>query len=74
MAAVVNRGDERCCDHRPDAWQLREADRIICARTALINHMRGLLGEYGVILPQGAWRFLTKRTTPSPRPRFPIYT
>ena len=20
--------------------------------------MRGLLGEYGVILPQGAWRFL----------------
>ena len=22
--------------------------------------MRGLLGEYGVILPQGAWRFLTQ--------------
>ena len=38
----------------------RTRDRIICARTALINHMRGLLGEYGVILPQGAWRFLTQ--------------
>ena len=36
----------------------RARERIVCARTALINHMRGLLGEYGVILPQGAWRFL----------------
>ena len=24
MAAVVHRGDERRCDHRADAWQLRE--------------------------------------------------
>jgi transposase len=38
----------------------RTRDRIICARTALINHMRGLLGEYGVILAQGAWRSLTQ--------------
>jgi transposase len=38
----------------------RTRDRIVCARTALINHMRGLLGEYGVILPQGAWRFLAQ--------------
>jgi transposase len=36
----------------------RTRDRIVCARTALINHMRGLLGKYGIILPQGAWRFL----------------
>ncbi len=36
----------------------RARERVVCARTALINHMRGLLGEYGVILPQGAWRFL----------------
>ena len=36
----------------------RTRDRAVGARTALINHMRGLLGEYGVILPQGAWRFL----------------
>jgi transposase len=36
----------------------RTRDRVIRARTALINHTRGLLGEYGVILPQGAWRFL----------------
>ena len=36
----------------------RARERVVCARTALINHMRGLLGEYGVILPQGAWRFV----------------
>jgi transposase len=35
----------------------RVRDRVVCARTALINHMRGLLAEYAVILPQGAWRF-----------------
>src|SRR5205823_14970994 len=38
----------------------RTRDRMVCARTALINHMRGLLGEYGIILPQGAWRFLAQ--------------
>ena len=38
----------------------RARERVVCARTALINHMRGLLGEYGVILAQGAWRFLTQ--------------
>lgn len=38
----------------------RARERVVCARTTLINHMRGLLGEYGVILPQGAWRFLTQ--------------
>jgi transposase len=38
----------------------RTRDRIVGARTALINHMRGLLGEYGVILPQGARRFLVQ--------------
>jgi transposase len=36
----------------------RARERVVCARTALINPMRGLLGEYGVILPQGPWRFL----------------
>ena len=38
----------------------RTRDRIVCARTALINHMRGLLGEYGIVLPQGAWHFLMR--------------
>jgi len=38
----------------------RMRDRVVCARTALINHMRGLLAEYGVILPQGAWPFLAQ--------------
>jgi hypothetical protein len=36
----------------------RARESVVCTRTALINHMRGLLGEYGVILPQGAWRFV----------------
>ncbi len=38
----------------------RARERVVCARTALINHMRGLLGEYGVTLAQGAWRFLAQ--------------
>jgi transposase len=38
----------------------RTRDRTVCVRTALINHMRGLLGEYGIVLPQGAWRFLAQ--------------
>jgi transposase len=36
----------------------RARERVVCTRTALINHMRGLLGEYGIVLPQGAWRFV----------------
>lgn len=35
----------------------RARDRLICQRTALINHTRGLLAEYGIVLPQGVWRF-----------------
>jgi len=35
----------------------RARDRLICQRTALINHTRGLLAEYGIVLPQGPWRF-----------------
>jgi transposase len=38
----------------------RARERVVCARTALINHMRRLLCEYVVILPQGAWRFLAQ--------------
>jgi transposase len=34
----------------------RARDRVINTRTALINHLRGLLAEYGIVLPQGAWR------------------
>ncbi len=36
----------------------RARDRIVGTRTALINHMRGLL--YGLVLPQGASRFLAQ--------------
>jgi transposase len=35
----------------------RARDRLICQQTALINHTRGLLAEYGIVLPQGPWRF-----------------
>jgi hypothetical protein len=29
---------------------------LVSQRTALINHTRGLLAEYGVVLPKGASR------------------
>lgn len=32
-------------------------DRLVRARTSLINHTRGLLAEYGIVLPKGAARF-----------------
>ena len=35
----------------------RIRDRLIAQRTALINHTRGLLAEYGIIHPKGAARF-----------------
>ena len=35
----------------------RTRDRLITQRTALINHVRGLLAEYGVVIPVGAFRF-----------------
>jgi transposase len=35
----------------------RIRDRLVHSRTSLINHTRGLLAEYGVVLPQGAKRF-----------------
>jgi transposase len=35
----------------------RMRDRLIVQRTALINHTRGLLAEYGFIIPVGASRF-----------------
>jgi transposase len=38
----------------------RARERIITTRTALINHLRGLLAEYGVVLPQGPWRLVTQ--------------
>lgn len=35
----------------------RIRERLIVQRTSLINHARGLLAEYGIVLPQGPWRF-----------------
>lgn len=41
----------------------RARERLICQRTSLINHTRGLLAEYGIVLPQGAWRFAAEAAT-----------
>jgi len=46
----------------------RARDRLICQRTALINHTRGLLAEYGIVLPQGPWRFTARAPPQSPVP------
>jgi transposase len=35
----------------------RVRERFIIQRTSLINHARGLLAEYGIVLPKGSWRF-----------------
>jgi transposase len=35
----------------------RVRERLVGARTALINEMRGLLAEYGIVLPKGAKAF-----------------
>ena len=38
----------------------RARERVINTRTALINHIRGLLAEYGIVLPQGPWRLVAQ--------------
>jgi transposase len=35
----------------------RTRDRLFTQRTGLINHIYGLLGEYGVVIPAGAFQF-----------------
>ncbi|MDQ3830967.1 MAG: IS110 family transposase [Candidatus Tectomicrobia bacterium] len=35
----------------------RIRERLVKARTALINEIRGLLSEYGIVLPQGVTKF-----------------
>jgi transposase len=35
----------------------RVRERLIKARTALVNEIRGLLSEYGIILPQSITKF-----------------
>ena len=34
-------------------------ERLVKARTALVNEIRGLLSEYGIVLPQGITKFRT---------------
>jgi transposase len=38
----------------------RVRDRLVAQRTSLINHLRGLLAEYGLIFPQGAALLLSR--------------
>jgi transposase len=35
----------------------RARDRVVKARTALVNEIRGLLAEYGIVLPQSVTKF-----------------
>jgi transposase len=35
----------------------RARERVVKARTALVNEIRGLLGEYGIVLPQSVAKF-----------------
>jgi transposase len=35
----------------------RVQERLVKARTALVNEMRGLLGEYGIVVPKGIAQF-----------------
>jgi transposase len=35
----------------------RVRERLVVQRTSLINHARGLLAEYGIVLAKGPWRF-----------------
>ncbi len=37
----------------------RVRERLVKARTALVNEIRGLLSEYGIVLPQGMRKFRT---------------
>src|SRR5688572_29615316 len=37
----------------------RVRERLVKARTALVNEIRGLLSEYGIVLPQGMSKFRT---------------
>jgi transposase len=41
----------------------RVRDRLIAQRTSLINHLRGLLAEYGLIYPKGAALLLSRVRT-----------
>lgn len=40
----------------------RIRDRMVKQRTAIINQLRGLMSEYGVVLPKGSIRFLNQVT------------
>lgn len=38
----------------------RVRSRLVCQRTALVNHVRALLSEYGIVLPQGITHIRTQ--------------
>jgi transposase len=62
IAAAVTRPTMRCVSGKSVAQQDLQArqrvrERLMQARTALINETRGLLHEYGSVVPQGAVTF-----------------
>jgi transposase len=66
IGAAVTRPPMRCVPIKEVAQQdlqalHRSRERLVKARTALIHEMRGVLGEYGIVLPKGIAQF---RPTP----------
>jgi transposase len=62
IAAAVTRPNMRFVPVKDVAQQDIQAlhrvrERLVTARTALVNEMRGLLAEYGMVLPQGVAQF-----------------
>jgi transposase len=58
ICEAVSRPQMRCVPIKSVEQQARQAlhrirERQIKARTALVNHIRGLLAEYGIVIPQG---------------------
>jgi transposase len=62
IAEAVTRPTMRCVPIKEPAQQALQAlhrvrERLVKARAALINEIRGWLGEYGIVLPQGVTKF-----------------
>ncbi len=58
VAEAANRPNIKVAPHKDITQQAmqsvqRSRDHLVCERTALSNHLRGLLMEFGLVIPQG---------------------
>lgn len=58
VAEAANRPNIKVAPHKEIVQQAmqsvqRSRDHLVCERTALSNHLRGLLMEFGLVIPQG---------------------